>query len=272
MLLDSKIQSQKKVNVKLPDDGSTPRITGLVVMATGEIVLSDYYNYKLKLVDSSDVLQDNLKLNAGPWDISIVDTKTVIVTLPSAKQLQYIDVFPRQTPGRVIQLDKKCYGVHVTGNKIFTSCHNSPGEGEVRILDLDGNLLQQLGINRDGSFLFTSSCYITVSPTEKKIFVSDTDGNSVTCMTMDNDVVYKYRDNEMRSSFGLYCDGGDNILVCGQSSKNVQVITADGKKHCDLVSPKEDLQPLSINYRERDDTLIVGCISSDNIYLFKLVK
>ena len=41
MLLDSKIQSQKKVNVKLPDDGFTPRITGLAVMATGEIVLCD---------------------------------------------------------------------------------------------------------------------------------------------------------------------------------------------------------------------------------------
>ena len=224
-------------------------------------------------MDSSDTLRDSLKLNTYPWDFSVVDTKTVIVTLPGAKQLQYIEVFPRLTPGRVLQLDKNCYGVHVTEDKIFfTSCHNQPGKGEVRILDLDGNLLQQLGINRDGSFLFTRPYYITVSLSEKKIFVSDTDGNSVTCMTMDNDVVYKYRDNKMIYSPGLYCDGGDNILVVGQDSKNVQVIRADGKKHCDLVSAREDLQPMSINYRERDDTLIVGCLYSDQIYLFKLVK
>ena len=268
MLLDSKIQLQAKVNVKLPDDGFTPGITGLAVMATGEIVLCDVDNDKIKLVDNSDVLQDSLKLNATPWDISVVDAKTVIVTLLSTKQLQYIEVFPRLTPGRVLQLDKKCWGVHVTADKIFTSCHNSPGEGEVRILDLDGNLLQQLGINED----FTLPYCITVSPSEKKIFVSDTGGNSVTCMTMDNDVVYKYGDNEMKSPRGLYCDDGDNIIVCGWNSKNVQVITADGKKHCDLISSREDLQPLCINYRERDDTLIVGCHYSDPIYLFKLVK
>ena len=272
MLLDSKIQSQKKVNVKLPDDGSTPRITGLAVMTTGEIVLCDRENNKLKLMDSSDTLQDSLKLTTGPRDISIVDTKTVIVTLPDTKQLQYIEIFPRLTPGRVLQLDKKCWGVHVTGDKIFTSCHNQPGKGEVRILDLDGNLLQQLGINKDGSFLFTSPYYIAVSPSEKKIFVSDRDGNSVTCMTMDNDVVYKYRDNGMKWPRGLYCDGGDNIIVCGLGSNNVQVITAEGKKHCDLVSSREDLKPWCINYIERDDTLIVGCDRSDHIYLFKLVK
>ena len=272
MLLDSKIQSQKKVNVKLPDDGSTPRITGLAVMTTGEIVLCDPDNYKLKLVDNSDVLQDSLKLNAAPWNISIVDSKTVIVTLPGAKQLQYIEVFPRLTPGRVLQLDKYCYGVQVTGDKIFTSCHNNPGKGEVRILDLDRNLLQQLGINKDGSFLFTSPYCITVSPTENKIFVSDTGGSSVTCMTMNNDIVYKYSDNEMKWPRGIYCDVGDNILVSGLDSNNVQVITADGKKHCDLVSSREGLTPLSISYRERDDTLIVGCLNSDNISLFKLVK
>ena len=271
MLFDSKIQSQKKINVKLPDDGSTPWITGLAVMATGEIVLCDYGNKKLKRVDSSDTLQDSLKMNAKPWDISIVDTKTVIVTLPVAKQLQYIEVFPRLTPGRVIQLDKYCWGVHVTADKIFTSCHNDPGEGEVRILDLDGNLIQQLGINRDGSFLFTNPFFITVSLSEKKIFVSDLSVDIVTCMTMDNDVVYKYRDNEMKWPRGLYCDGGDNIIVCGRSSKNVQVITAEGKKRCDLVSSREDLEPLSIVYREADDTLIVGCPHSD-IYLFMLVK
>ena len=272
MLLDSKIQSQAKVNVKLPDDGSTPRITGLAVLATGEIVLCDFDNDKIKLVDSSDVLQDSLKLNTYPWDISVLNSKTVIVTLPGDKQLQYIEVFPRLTPGRVLQLDKLCWGVHVTGDKIFTSCHNNPGEGEVRILDLDGNLLQQLGINRDGSFLFTSPYYITVSPSAKKIFVSDQDENSITCMTMDNDIVYEYRDNKMKSPRGVYCDGGDNILVCGGGSKNVQVITAEGKKHCELVSSREGLKPLSINYRAGDDTLIVGCLYSDNINLFKLVK
>lgn len=272
ILLDSAIISQKRVNIKVNDDGSSHRITGAVVMPAGEIVICDNFNRNIKLLDSSDILKDSLQLNAQPYHISFVDDKTVIVTLPSLKQLQYIEVFPRLTPGRVFRLDKKCWGVHVTGNKIFTSCHNDPGKGEVRIHDKDGNLQQQLGINQDGSFLFKRPSYITVSPSEKKVFVSDGAKNTVTCIIMDNIVLYQYSNNELKCTRGLYCDDGENILACGEDSNNIQMITADGKKHCDLTSSKDGLEkPLCISYRERDDTLIVGCRDA-NMLLLKLGK
>ena len=270
-LLDNKIQSRKLVNLKLSDDSSKPHISGLAVMPTGDIVLCDWSNSKLKLLDSSDAFKDGLKLKANPWDISVVDAKTVIVTLPWIKQLQYIEVFPQLAPERVLQLDKPCWGVHVTGDKILISCHKNPGEGDVRILGLDGNLLQQLGINQDGSFLFTRPYFITVSPSEKKIYVSDSDKRTITCMTMDNRLIHLYRDNEIKGSGGVYCDGADNILVCGKNSNSVQVITAAGKKHGDLVASREGLQkPLSINYRETDDTLLVSGGDQDHVFLFKL--
>lgn len=138
-MLGSKIQSHKQVHVKLPDDDSKPWISGSAVMTAGEVVLCDYNNSKLKVLDSSDALMDKLKLNAGPWDISVVDARTVIVTLPWKQRLQYFDIFPRLTRGRVLQLDKLCWGVHVFSDRIFTTCHNS-GEGEVRILDLEEHL------------------------------------------------------------------------------------------------------------------------------------
>ena len=272
-LLDSKIQSRKQVNLKLSDDSSKPDITGLAVMPTGDIVLCDWSNSKLILLDSSETLKDNLELNGNPWDIAVFDAKTVIVTLPRIRQLQYFEVFPRLAPGRVLQLDKPCWGVHVTGDKIFISCYKFLGKSEVRILGLDGNLLNQLGINQDGSFLFTYPFNITVSPSEKKIFVSDYGKDTVTCMTMNNHVIYQYKDNELKWPRGLYCDGADNILVCGKNSNNVQMITAEGKKHGDIVSSRDGLQkPVSISYRETDDTLLVGCEVQDHVFLFKLGK
>ena len=269
-LLDSKIQSQKQVNIKLTDDGSTPRITGIAVMPTGEAVLCDYYNVKLKLLDSSDAITTSLTLNDQPHDVSVMDDRNVIITLPWSKQLQYIKVFPQLAQGRVLKLDKMCWGVHVTCGKIFTSCHNDPGQEEVRILDFDGNLLQRLGVYQDGSFQFRSPYHFNVSPSGKKLFVSDYGTNTVTCMTMDNHVIYQYRDGEMKCPGGLYCDSGDNILVCGDRSNNIQLITADGKKHRTLVSSKDGLvYPNSLSYRESDDTLIVGMVDN-KITLFKL--
>ena len=267
-LLGSKIQSQKQVNVKLPDNYFTTLITGCVVMSGG-----DRGSNTIKLLDSSDVLKHSLKLNKWPWDVSVVDAKTVIVTLPGAKGLQYIEVFPQLKAGRVLQLNKQYWGVRVAGDKIFTSCHNDRGEGEVRILDLDGNIHRRVGINQDGSFLFKWPTYITVNPSEEKIFVSDLDKDNITCITVDNRVIYQYSDDEMKRPRGLYCDSGDNILVCGDNSNNVQVITAEGKKKCNLLSRSDGLnRPYCIGYRESDDTLIVGCYGSDNVFLFKLRK
>ena len=243
-------------------------------MPDGEIVLCDRYNNKLKLLDSSDVLKDSMNLKTMPWDISFVDAHTVILTLPYAKQLKYIEVIPKLKAGRVLQLDKQCLGVHVNRDKVFTTCNNIlGGEGEVRILDLNGNLQRRLGVNQDGSFMFSWPLYITASPTEEKIIVSDSFRNTITCMAMDNHIIYQYKDDEMRSPRGLYCDDGDNILVCGQVSDNVKVITAEERKCCELLSSSDGLKkPCSISYREKDEVLIVGCIDSDHMFMFTLGK
>ena len=85
-------------------------VTGSAVIPGGEILLCNNSNYKIKVIDSSDVLKDGLKFESGPCDISDVDAKTAILTFRDSKQLQYIDVFPRLT------LDKPCWCVHVTGD------------------------------------------------------------------------------------------------------------------------------------------------------------
>ena len=273
VLLDCQIQSQKQINIKLLDDGSTPWISGSAVMPGGEMVLCDRRNSKLKLLDTSDALKDSMKLKTSPWDISVMDAKTVILTFPDAKQHQYIEVFPQLKPGRVLQLDKECWGVHVTRDKIFTTCVNNPGEGEVRILDLNGSLQRRVGIKQDGSFMFTYPKYIAISPVEETIIVSDSIRNTITCVAMDNHVIYQYTDHEMKFPRGLYCDDGSNILVCGWDSTNVQVIKAEGNKHHELLSSKDGLKnPHSISYREKDRTLIVGCDGLDHVLLFTLGK
>ena len=120
--------------------------------------------------------------------------------------------------------------------------------------------------------MFTKPLFITVSPSEEMVFVSDSSKHTVSCMTMNNHVSYQHTENEMQDPTSIVCDGAYNILVCGRNSENVQVITEEGKKHCNLLSSRDGLKwPNSISYREIDDTLIDGCDCSDYVFLFKLV-
>ena len=273
VLLGRKVQSRSQVNVKAGDDKKPPWITGCTVMTNGDVVLCDGSNHKIKLLNSSGVLTGNMKLSLWPQGVSVLDPSSVIVTLPHKKQLQVVQVYPQLKPGRVIQLDKKCWGVAVGKGELYVTCCNI-FDGEVRVLGLDGKVKRRLGVNQDGSFMFTMPEYITLNSSGEKIFVSDNVTDIVTCMSVDGRrVIYTYEDDSMRNPGALLCDSEDNILVCGMWSNDVQVLTADGKRHCTLLTASDGLKaPCSIAYRDSDNTLLVGCDDNDHLLSFQLTK
>ena len=266
-----KVKSRSKVNVKTVGDKEKPWITGCTVMPNGHVVLCDQRNEKIKLLsDKSTSIVESLEFSS-PWDVSVLDTNTVVITSLGNMQLHYVQVFPQMKAGRFIQLDKRCFGVEVSGDKIYITCHNNPGEGEVRVFDLTGKLQKRLGNGQDETFMFARPYYCTVNTSGEKIFVSDWDTNTVVCMTVNGRIIYKYKDDDMDWPRGLYCDSEDNLLVCGYGSHNVQIITADGKKDRTLLSSKDGLYfPFTIAYRATDDTLIVGGFNT--LLLLKLTK
>ena len=271
VVLGMKVQSWNRPCVQLVDDNREPWITGCCFMPGGDLVLCDRNNSKLKLLDRTFKVKDILSLNANPMSLSIIDNGNVIVTLPDTKQLQYIQLVPYMKAGRVIKLDNKCWGVAVAGMEIYVSCHHGPGEGEVRVLDLSGNLKRQLGVNNDGSYQFQSPNYLTVSTTGKKIFVSDCVTSIISCMTADGNIIYQYKDDDLKYPEALFVDAGDNIFVCGWISHNVQVITADGRKFGTLISADDGIRyPSSIAFREADNMLVVDCYYGNNIFCYKL--
>ena len=172
--------------------------------------------------------------------------------------------------GNVIQLDRYCWGVAVSGQEIYVSCRNP---SEVQVLDKQGNLKRRLGIRKDGSRIFSFPNYITVSQAGDKIFVSNLRNQSVTCMAVDGSIIYQYKDNSLKKPFGFICDEEDNVTVCDGSSNNIHVINSDGKKHgiLSLSGQNENIIPASVAYRRSDNTL-VGCFECDHMLVCQLTN
>ena len=271
VLLGRQKELHREVNVRLAGDKNDPEITGCAVMPNGCVVICDHSNDKIKMLDSSLELKDRINL-PYPWDVSVVDANNVIVTLVSKKQLQYLQIFPSLKAKRVLQLDQMCCGVAVSGDNIYVTCHDGLGVGEVRVLDKQGNIKRRFGVTNTGSILSTGPHYITVSTSGDKVFVSDFSTDTVTCMAMDGSTIYRYMDKDLKGPKGVYCDEGDNVLVCGYGSNNVQMIEAGGKKAGTILSAKDGLtEPISVAFRESDNTLIVGCHERNKILIHNLV-
>ena len=276
--LDMKISSRREIDIRFPEDKEMPWISGCDFMPNGDLVLCDSNNKSIKLLNNSFELKGNLKVKWSPWDVSAVDSFRCIVTYIGGEELQYIQISPELKAERVLLTDKGCYGIKVVGNEIFIACSHveGGGEGEVRILDMEGNMKRSVGMttNEDTSFMFLNPYYLAVSSASGNIFVTDIGTCKLTCMTSGGQIVYEYKDENLTDNRGVCVDAADNIIVCGHSSDNLHVVQSNGKKDRVLLSAKDGLKgPFSIAYRQHGQSngqLAVGCVNHNKLLVVKL--
>lgn len=78
-------------------------------------------------------------------------------------------------------------------------------------------------------------------------------------MSLDGKKVFPYRDPGLTYCRGMLVDAGENAIVCGRESNNVQVINQNGHKIKDLLSASDGVKyPNTIAFRPNDDILVVG--------------
>ena len=266
VLLGKHVQSLRELNIMFDNDNCFSWITGCAVMANGNIVICDNTNGRLKLFDNSGVRQESLII-PDICCVSVVDPNTVIVTVQGQKKLQYVQVLPQLQLGRAIQLDSECRGVCVSGDDIYVTCTISNG-GEIRVLGLDGTLKRRVPTDKN-----SSPYEITLSPSGNKIFITDSETEMVTCITVDGRIVYQYRDDNLKCAASMYCDSEDNLFVCDYRSNNVQAFTSDGKSRGTLLTSSDGLvRPTCIAYRSSDNELIIGCGDLDHLLVYKMTN
>ena len=266
------IASTSEVNIKMSGERKALYICGCTFMPNGDVVLCDGGNRNIKLLSDTFTTKDSLQLYSEPWDVSPVSSSSVVITLPSEGQLQFIQVMPSlKKLDQSINIGSRCLGVQVVEDLIYVTCHISPGEGEVIVLDMNGTITHRLGQPDKKPPMFSIPHYITVCPSTRKIFITDWDTDTVSCLMSDGTVVYQYKDAELRRPHGVCVDGGGNAIVCGRRSHNVQVIRADGTKYCTLLTSQDGVShPCSVAYRQSDNTLILGCVHSYKLFVYKM--
>ena len=251
----------------------TVDVSGCDFMPGGEVVLCDYKNHTIVVLYSSLSCKETFSFKNAPhpYGVSSVSDKMAVVTLPSAKRLQFIEIKPKLKTVSEVQLDKKCWGINVVDGKIYVSCFDTHlvgrRNGEVRVLNLEGKLIRQFGVNEDGSNMFTHPFDLSVSASSGNVFVSDRWDGTVTCLSSsDGTVVYQFKDGNLSDVRGVFVDAQDNVMVCGRDSNNVLIINAEGKLHASALTTSDGIKsPLCIAYRRSDNIFVVGCENSKHL-------
>ena len=64
-VLNLQVTEPRKINVREPDDKRTPYIIEIICLSSGEYLLCDNHNSKIKLLDSVLLMKDSLKVMNG---------------------------------------------------------------------------------------------------------------------------------------------------------------------------------------------------------------
>ena len=269
------VTTGNKINVKLQSDAKDAWISGSTFLSSGELILCDRNNNKLKLLDKNLQMKENMDLPGSPRDIAPVNQHQVIVTFPHKKYLQFIQVTPSLALGHKVDLGMECRGVAVSRESIYISLADS-GECKIGISDLTGKQKLMIGPYNcsDGTLLFKQPLYIDVL-NDEKIFVSDIDEKSKTstvyCLESNGNVMYSVSDTSFKLCPGISVDENENLLLCDWKSHKVFLITKDGKEVREFLTKKDGLyQPYTTSFRHSDATLVVTCRDRNDILVFTL--
>ena len=210
------VTAGNKINVKVQSDTYDAFISGAAFLSSGELVLCDRSNYKLKLLDKNLQMKESIDVPEEPWDVAPVNQQQVIVTFPLKKYLQFIQVTPSLALGHKVDLGMKCCGVAVSRESIYISFIDS-GECKIGIYDLTGKKKHILSPYncKDGSNLqFKNTLYIDVL-NDEKIFVSDVDDKSNTstvyCLESNGNVLYSISNPSYKRYLGINVDENENL-------------------------------------------------------------
>ena len=269
------ITAGNKINVKLQSDVKDAGISGSTFLSSGELILCDWYNKKLKRLDKNLQMKESIDVPAEPWDVAAVNQHQVIVTFPLKKYLHFIQVTPSLALGHKVDLGMQCRGAAVSRESIYISFDDS-GECKIGIYDPTGKKKRIIGpFNcNDGKLLFKKPLYIDVL-NDEKIFVSDVDDKSSTstvhCLESNGNVLSTISNPSFKRCLGISVDENENLLVCDRLNHKVFLITKDGKEVREFLTEKDGLyQPLTTSFRRSDGTFVVTCIGRNDILVFTL--
>ena len=260
-----------QVNVKVKSDNNNAIISGSAFLQSGELILCDLNNNKLKFLDENLQMKESIDVPGTPWNVAPVNQHQVIVTFPWQQYVQFIQVTPSLALSHTVDLGMECRGVAVSHESIYISFAESR-EGKIGIYDLTGKkkrIIDQYN-DKDGKVLIKWPYYIAVSNDEKIVVSGGSSTPTVYCLESSGNVLYTVSNPLFKDCRGISVDENENLLVCDVVSHKVFLITKDGKEVREFLTEKDGLSyPYTVSFRRSDGTLVVGG-KHNNILVFTL--
>ncbi|KAH3848840.1 hypothetical protein DPMN_091223 [Dreissena polymorpha] len=117
------VKRSKKFNVHIKGDSFKCYINGICETSNGELLITDHWNRKVKLLNKTYKVVDHYELPNNPVSMCSIDSSLVAVITLESSEIYFIRVTNgRLVQDRILKLQNNCLGIaHHHGNLFITS-------------------------------------------------------------------------------------------------------------------------------------------------------
>ncbi|XP_052230612.1 uncharacterized protein LOC127844446 [Dreissena polymorpha] len=258
------VKRKIEYNVKIPSDVSQIcSIIGICSLPSGEVIVTDFLNNKVKLLDRHYHVSSHCDVSGSPRDIYQITSSKVAVTVN--KDVQFVSVSNRQlVNGRKLPLPHQAVGIaHHQGALYITSWT------ALYHYTLTGTLVKKLYEDTGG----TNTVFkCALSPDGERIFVTNLTNNKLLTLAKDGALLSTFTDSDLQKPHGLHVTPAGQVLVCAQSSNTVIQVDHEGRNKLATLASNKDGEsgPLSVCYNTNTDEIIVGDSNNNTIIVMDL--
>ncbi|XP_048248535.1 uncharacterized protein LOC124127979 isoform X3 [Haliotis rufescens] len=232
--------------------------TTLYVDGIQIVVVTDWENTCVKSfwTRNNHRHHSRLPLDAPPWGITKLTEIQVMVTLPHSYQIVTVEVAPYLLLLSTITTSKGYFSLAV----LSPSSLAAGGSACVDILDMTGDVLRSV-TTHNSETLFTYPAYMCVN-NKGNILVSDWGKTSVTCVTSEGDVVWRYAPTGGKAlsiPAGISTTKKGDIMVVDKDAETMIQLKETGEYVSDVITSQDGInQPLSLCI-DKHDSVLVTC-------------
>jgi hypothetical protein len=259
------VEEKSEISIKINGDSRNCWIFGSCILPSGEILLTDYNNKKLKKLDSMYNVKCVCDLPAVPYEVSYVGDNVAVVSL-LVRKLQFVDTTHSMTLLKSIDTDHSYRGLACHGDLMYVR----DSDGSVYSYSSDGIQQQMIYSSIDMFYVFNNRC-ITVSNDGSKLYL--TCENKLVTIDNNGNHLFTLNNENIRSACGVCVDDQGFVYVNGMNGNIIQ-ISEDGKTILQVITNLSDMTGEFIRTLtfDRKNKALIAAGWSNKIRVHKLRK
>lgn len=237
--------------------------TGCTFITTEDVLLADWSNGLLRLVNIQGILCDKLSLEQSPWDVEFVGDGKAAVTVPKLHKIVLVEKEPSLHSVGYIQTHGECFGISKIGDMYAVTCDPCSRTPSVCLYDENGGLYWKLQTDESRQYL-KCPLHVCMDYLRDVVFVSDAGANCVFSVSLQGEILSCFRHKEMDYPMGVHSDRNNCLYVCCKNSSVILKLSADGLLLERFVKTSDQLDnPCALCLHPNGDHFIVTDLSPE---------